>query len=73
MQMVTAATKLKDTCSLEEKLDKFRQHIKNQRNHFAIKFCIDKAIVSPIVMYGHESCPIKKAECQRIDAFEMWC
>ena len=71
--MVTAATKLKDTCSLEEKLGKSRQHIKKQRNHFAIKFCIDKAMVSPIVMYGHESCTIKKVECQKIDAFKLWC
>ena len=71
--MATAATKLKDTYFLEEKLDKCRQHIKKQRNHFAITVCIEKAMVSPIVMYGHESCTIKKAECQRIDAFEMWC
>ena len=32
-----------------------------------------KAIVFPVVMYGCESWPIKKAECQRIDAFELWC
>ena len=32
-----------------------------------------KAIVSPVVMYGYESWTIKKAECQRIDAFELWC
>ena len=32
-----------------------------------------KAMVSPIVMYGCESWTIKKAECQRIDAFELWC
>ena len=32
-----------------------------------------KAMVSPVVMYGCESCTIKKAECQRIDAFELWC
>ena len=31
-----------------------------------------KAMVFPIVMYGFESCTIKKAECQRIDAFELW-
>ena len=35
--MVTAAMKLKDTCSLEEKLDKPRQSIKKQRHHFANK------------------------------------
>ena len=32
-----------------------------------------KAVVSPVLMYGCESWPIKKAECQRIDAFELWC
>ena len=32
-----------------------------------------KAMVFPVVMYGCESWPIKKAECQRIDAFELWC
>ena len=32
-----------------------------------------KAIVFPVVMYGWESWTIKKAECQRIDAFELWC
>ena len=32
-----------------------------------------KAMVFPVVMYGCESWTIKKAECQRIDAFEMWC
>ena len=32
-----------------------------------------KAMVFPVVMYGRESWTIKKAECQRIDAFELWC
>ena len=32
-----------------------------------------KAMVSPVVMYGCESWTIKKAECRRIDAFELWC
>ena len=37
------------------------------------KFCLVKAMVLPVVMYGCESWTIKKAECQRIDAFELWC
>ena len=37
------------------------------------KVYLVKAVVFPIVMYGCESCTIKKAECQRIDAFELWC
>ena len=32
-----------------------------------------KAVVFPVVMYGYETWTIKKAECQRIDAFELWC
>ena len=32
-----------------------------------------KAMVFPVVMYGCESCTIKKVECLRIDAFELWC
>ena len=37
------------------------------------KVCLVKAVVFPIVVYGCESWTIKKAECQRIDAFELWC
>ena len=37
------------------------------------KVCLVKAVVFPIVMYGGESWTIKKAEHQRIDAFELWC
>ena len=32
-----------------------------------------KVLVFPVVMYGCESWPVKKAECRRIDAFELWC
>ena len=37
------------------------------------KFCLIKAMVFPVVMYGCESWTIKKAEHQRIDGFELWC
>ena len=37
------------------------------------KACLVKAMVLPVVMYGCESWTVKKAECQRIDAFELWC
>ena len=37
------------------------------------KFRLVKAMVFPVVMYGCESWTIKKAECRRIDAFELWC
>ena len=36
------------------------------------KVCLDKAMIFPVVMYGCENCAIKKAEGQRIDAFELW-
>ena len=39
----------------------------------SIKVCLVKAIFFPVVMYGCESWTVKKAEPQRIDAFELWC
>ena len=40
---------------------------------FPTKFCLVKAMVFPMVMYGCESWTVKKAERRRIDAFELWC
>ena len=37
------------------------------------KVCLVKAMVFPMVMYGYKSWTVKKAECRRIDAFELWC
>ena len=37
------------------------------------KFRLVKAMVFPVVMYGCDSWTVKKAECRRIDAFELWC
>ena len=37
------------------------------------KVCLVKAMVFPVVMYGCESWTVKKTECRRIDAFELWC
>ena len=37
------------------------------------KVCLVKAMVFPIIMYGFESWTVKKAECRRTDAFELWC
>ena len=53
--------------------DQPRQHIKKQRDYFADKFRLVKAMVFPMVMYGCESWTVKKAECRRINAFEVWC
>jgi len=51
--------------------DQPRQHIKSRYITLLIKVCLVKAMVFPVVMYGYESWSIKKAECQRIDAFEL--
>ena len=66
VQIVTAAMK-------KEHCDQPRQHIKKQRLAFLTKARLVKAMVFPVVMYRCESWTIKKAEHQRIDAFELWC
>ena len=58
--------------SWQESYDKRRQCVKKQRYHFADKG-LYKAMVFPVVMYGCDSCTLKKAECQRIEAFGLWC
>ena len=71
LQMVTEAMKLKDTCSLvETNLDSI---LKSRDITLPAKFCLVKAMVFPVIMYGCESWTINKAERQRIDAFELWC
>ena len=47
--------------------------LKNRDSTLPTKGCLFKGMVFPIVMYGCESWNIKEAECQRIDAFELWC
>ena len=47
--------------------------LKSRDTTWPTKVCLVKATVFPVVMYGYESRTIKKAECQRIDAFELWC
>ena len=53
--------------------DQSREHIQKQRHYFPTKVCLVKAMVFPVVMYGCEGWTIKKAECRRIDSFELWC
>ena len=65
--------KIKTLAPWKESYDQPRQHIEKQRHYFANKVHLVKAMVFPVVMYGCESWTIKKAECQRIDAFELWC
>ena len=47
--------------------------LKSRDITLSTKVCLVKAMVFPVVMYGCERWTIKKAECQRIDAFELWC
>ena len=52
--------------------DQSRQNIKQQRHYIVTKVRLGKAMVFPVVMYGCESWTMKKAECRRIDTFELW-
>ena len=47
--------------------------LKSRNITLPTKVCLVKAMVFPVVMYGCESWTVKKAECRRIDAFELWC
>ena len=47
--------------------------LKSRNITLSTKFHLVKAKVFPVVMYRYESWTIKKAECRRIDAFELWC
>ena len=58
--------------SWKESCDKTRQHIKKQRHQFANKGPSSQSYGFFSIMYRYESWTIKKAECQRIDAFELW-
>ena len=72
--MVTAAMKLKD-CSLlgRKALTNLYSTLKSRDIALPTKVHLVKGMVFPVVMYGCESWTVKKAERQRIDAFELWC
>ena len=84
LQMVIAARKLKDTHSKKKKIKRhsfLRRKVmtnldsilKSRDITLPTKVHLVKAMVFPVVMYGCDSQTIKKAECRRIDAFELWC
>jgi hypothetical protein len=73
LQMVTAAMKLKDTCSLKEVMTSLDSVLKSRDITLPTKVHLVKAMVSPAVMYGCESWTIKKTGHRRTDAFELWC
>ena len=72
--MVTAAMKLKDTCLLlgRKVMKNLVTVLKSRDITWQTKVCIVKAIVFLVVMYRFESWTLKKAESERIDAFELW-
>ena len=72
MQVVTSAMKLKDGYSLEEKLWPTNSVLKSRDITLPTKVGLVKAMFFPVVMYACESWTVKKAECRRIDAFELW-
>ena len=72
LQMMTAAMKLKDAYSLEV-MTNLDSILKSRDITLPTKIRLDKAMVFPVVMYACESWTVKKAECRRIDAFEVWC
>ena len=73
LQTVTAATKLKDACSLEEKPWQTEMHITKQRHHFANEGLCGQSYGFPSSHVQMRELTIKKAEHQRTDAFELWC
>ena len=74
--MVIAAMKSKYTRHLllgRKAMRNLDSILKSRDISLPTKVHIVKGMVFPVVMYGWESWTIKKAECQRIDAFELWC
>ena len=63
---------IKTLAPWKKSYDELRKHIKKQRYYFANKGPSSQSYGFSIVMYGCESWTIKKAECQRIDTFELW-
>ena len=72
LQMVTAVMKLKDLLLGRKPVTNLDSILKSKDITLPTKVCLVKAMVFPLVMYGYEIWTIKKAEHQRIDAFELW-
>ena len=71
--MVTAAIKLKDLLLERKVMPNLNSILKSRDITLPTKFYLVKAMVFPVVIYGCESWTIKKAEHQKIDAFELEC
>ena len=73
LQMVTAATKLRHLLLGRKVMTNLDSILKSRDITLPMKARLVKAVVFPVVMCGCESWNIKKAEHQRINAFELWC
>ena len=74
MQMVTCSHEIKRRLLLGRKvMTNLGSILKSRDITLPTKVRLVKAMVFPVVMYGCESWTVKKAECRRIDAFELWC
>ena len=73
LQMVIAARKLRRLLLARKVMTNLDSILKSRDITLSTKFHLVKAMVFPVVMYGCESWTIRKPECQRIDAFELWC
>ena len=73
LQMVIAAMKLRHLLLRRKVMTNLDSIYKSRDIPLSTKVHLVKAMVFPVVMYGCESWTIKKAECRRFDAFELWC
>ena len=71
--MVTAPMKLRHLLLGRKVMSNLDSILKRRDITLPTKIHLVKALVFPVVTYGYESWTIKKAECQRTDAFELWC
>ena len=73
MQMVTAAMKLRRLLLGRKVMTNLESILKSRDITLLTKAHLVKAMIFPVVMYGCDSWTIKKTQCQRIDAIELWC
>ena len=73
LQMVIVAMKLKELLLGRKAMTNLDNVLKNKVISLPTKVHLVKGMVFPVVMYRCESWTVKKAECQRIDAFKLWC
>ena len=73
LQMVNAAMKLRYLLLGRKTMTNLDSILKSRNITLPTKICLVKVMAFPVVMYGCKSWTLKKAECQRISAFALWC